>query len=201
MTLPLVKVPFLLASLYYFNRILISPETPQKEERVKTTWHDSYAPKVFPWTVRNGKYPNLHLTSQFLLGAVIATLFGHLRVECFRTLGRHFTFEMSLRRKHELITHGPYSVVRHPSYTTGIIAFFGMSLVIANSGSWLLSSGWLNVWQGKTMAGVWVFFVAYAVFTTVVRAQKEDDMLSEHFGNNWEAYAKKVSCRMIPYIW
>jgi len=150
---------------------------------------------------QNGKYPNLNLTSQFLLGTIIATLFGHLRVECFRTLGRHFTFEISLRRGHELITYGPYSVVRHPSYTTGMIAFCGMSLVIANSGSWLLSCGWLDVWQGRIMAGVRAFFIMYAVLTTVVRAQKEDDMLNEHFGKEWEAYAKKVSCRMIPYVW
>ena len=34
-----------------------------------------------------------------------------------RALGRLFRFELAILPGHKLIKHGPYSVVRHPSYT------------------------------------------------------------------------------------
>jgi len=123
MELPLAKVPFLLVTLYYANKMLIPPATPQKQERVKAKWYDSYIiPTVCPWILRaiastsflaeiitilainypsttsvyvlsllslNGQYPTLNLTSQVITGAILAAVFGHLRIECFRPLGRN----------------------------------------------------------------------------------------------------------------
>lgn len=73
-----------------------------------------------------GSADSIRPTSLFFLGAFIITLGGYIRYSCFRALGRLFTFEMSIRDEHELITDGPYSVVRHPSYTGALLTLIGV---------------------------------------------------------------------------
>ena len=73
-----------------------------------------------------GSADSIRPTSLFFLGAFIITLGGYIRYSCFRALGRLFTFEMSIRDEHELITDGPYSVVRHPSYTGALLTLIGI---------------------------------------------------------------------------
>jgi len=45
---------------------------------------------------------------------------------CYRTLGRHFTFQLSIKRNHTLVKDGPYAVVRHPGYTGYLLMVLGM---------------------------------------------------------------------------
>lgn len=45
-----------------------------------------------------------------------------IRKLAYKEMGSQFTFEMSLKKKHRLVTSGVYSWVRHPSYTG--LAFF-----------------------------------------------------------------------------
>jgi len=40
-----------------------------------------------------------------------------------------FTFEMSIRKNHKLITSGPYAIVRHPSYVGVILVASGLMLI------------------------------------------------------------------------
>lgn len=44
-------------------------------------------------------------------------------------MGSMFTFEMSIRKNHELVTSGPYAIVRHPGYTSVMLVVIGMLLV------------------------------------------------------------------------
>ncbi|KAF9644887.1 hypothetical protein BDM02DRAFT_829359, partial [Thelephora ganbajun] len=39
-----------------------------------------------------------------------------LRLFSFRTLGRHFTYQLAILPSHKLVTTGPYAYIRHPSY-------------------------------------------------------------------------------------
>ena len=65
-------------------------------------------------------------TPLFFLGTFMAGLGGYIRYSCYRALGKLFTFEMSIRNGHQLITDGPYSVVRHPAYTGVILTMIGI---------------------------------------------------------------------------
>ena len=78
--------------------------------------------------VFSGSPDSIRSTPLFFLGAFLAALGGYIRYCCFRALGRLFTFEMSIRDEHELITDGPYGVVRHPSYTGAILTVIGIIL-------------------------------------------------------------------------
>ena len=59
----------------------------------------------------------------------MASVGGLIRYKCYRTLGSMFTFEMSIRKDHILVTSGPYAIVRHPSYTGIILVAIAVSLV------------------------------------------------------------------------
>lgn len=62
----------------------------------------------------------------FVIGTCFAFLGGVMRYICYRTLGRHFTFQLSMQQKHTLVKDGPYSVVRHPGYTAFFLNYTGM---------------------------------------------------------------------------
>jgi len=75
-----------------------------------------------------------------IIGAFMVTVGGLIRLECYRRLGRMFTFEMSIRKEHILVTSGPYGVVRHPGYTGALLAIGGMLLLHASEVSFVLTT-------------------------------------------------------------
>ncbi|MGH2450171.1 MAG: methyltransferase family protein [Candidatus Limnocylindria bacterium] len=56
------------------------------------------------------------------------------------TLGRHFDMEVEVHGGHEVITSGPYAIVRHPVYSGLALQFLGACLA---TGNWLLVLGTL----------------------------------------------------------
>lgn len=89
------------------------------------------------------------ITPAFLGGAMLVIAGALIRIACFKYLGRHFTFELSLRDKHMLITDGPYAIVRHPSYTGNTMMVIGLALGLLGHGSWAAGVGLWNTWFGK----------------------------------------------------
>jgi protein-S-isoprenylcysteine O-methyltransferase Ste14 len=91
---------------------------------------------VLSTLVRGRGSDRIQLSPLFLFGTLLTGLGGYIRYRCYRALGRLFTFEMSIRSDHKLITDGPYSIVRHPGYTgilftiTGIICWHASSVSI-----------------------------------------------------------------------
>ncbi|KAF9238462.1 hypothetical protein BU15DRAFT_62440 [Melanogaster broomeanus] len=80
------------------------------------------------------------LNPAFLAGSILNIAGGLLRIHCYRVLGRMFTFELSIRKDHKLVTSGPYSVVRHPvtraSFAWCLEDYFAVSLI--TRGSWFV---------------------------------------------------------------
>lgn len=82
--------------------------------------------------------PALTVPSSLLIAGTLAVLCGSvIRLVCFRTLGPLFTFELTISPAHSLVTHGPYAIVRHPSYTGIYLTLLGSSAVALAPGSWL----------------------------------------------------------------
>ncbi|KAI0747209.1 hypothetical protein C8Q80DRAFT_827657 [Daedaleopsis nitida] len=90
--------------------------------------------KFYPPSGDGSSYP-LRLTYTSLIGCCFGILGGFIRVWCHRTLGPFFTWELALRDEHKLITQGPYSIVRHPSYTGWILLTTGNFLLLYSRGS------------------------------------------------------------------
>lgn len=114
-----------------------------------------------------------------------------------------FTFELSLRKDHQLITSGPYSVVRHPSYTGGALALLGALSCYTSPGSWFIECSGLfpSSWTGSVVLSCWLIAILIAWLVVSPRLKKEDAMLKKQFGSQWDTWAANVPYRLIPGVY
>ena len=96
-------------------------------------------------------------------------------------MGKRYTYSIIVYREHEIMSNGPYNIIRHPG-------MFGMLL---NLGS---TYAWLNHWWG------WSVF-ALCVRDTYVQIVDEEKTLIELLGDKYKSYQKKVPSRIIPFVW
>jgi protein-S-isoprenylcysteine O-methyltransferase Ste14 len=144
------------------------------------------------------------------LGTFIAIAGGLLRLRAYRELGRFFTFEISILKDHELVTSGPFSVVRHPSYTGLLALLWGSALAVAAPGSWvrgvLVDSA---IRDGVISGPAWMSYaralgIAVALLQLIPtvgafdRTHREDETLKREFGEKWDEWAQKTPYRLIP---
>jgi protein-S-isoprenylcysteine O-methyltransferase Ste14 len=88
-------------------------------------------------------------------------------------------FGAQLYADHNLVTGGPFAIVRHPMY---------LGLVTAALGSLLLYQTWTAL--------------AFAIFAPFVllRARREEQALAAEFGEQWREYCKRVPA-FFPRLW
>ena len=101
---------------------------------------------------------------------------------CFwarRHLGHNWSSEVTLKENHELITSGPYALVRHPIYTGLLFALIGSALARGE-------------WRG--VLGVALIFAALWF-----KLRLEERWMREQFGPAYEAYSRKVAA-LVPYL-
>ena len=137
----------------------------------------------------------INMSLLFLVGCLFAVAGGIIRFACYRELGTLFTFELSIRKDHKLITSGPYAYVRHPSYTGLISLYLGWCLCHLSPGSWLRECSGL----GDTSHALMTIWLMGNVWLLVARTRKEDEMLRKEF-RDWDDWAKRVPYCLIPYI-
>ncbi|KZV70537.1 hypothetical protein PENSPDRAFT_651418 [Peniophora sp. CONT] len=146
--------------------------------------------------------PAVTITPLFLVGVLLVTVGTYVRTRCFNELGRLFTFDLALRDRHELVTTGPYSIVRHPAYPARFVVLLGASICTFGAGSW-----WKETGQGRTVAGelvlaAWAAVIARDIVVLLfVMVPKEEKMLRKAFGKQWLDYAAQTPYKMILGVW
>ena len=120
---------------------------------------------------------------------------------CFREMGKHFTFSATLLEDHKLISSGPYSYVRHPSYTGLSLNVTGLAIWYTAQGSWMrerevykMPLAWLVLAPVITIIPLFISFI-------FLRIPVEDEILRKTFGNEWDEWARNVPSRIIPGIY
>jgi protein-S-isoprenylcysteine O-methyltransferase Ste14 len=115
----------------------------------------------------------------FWLGAAV-TIAGLLFAVWAREhLGSNWSRSVTIKQGHELITTGPYSVVRHPIYTGILTGFLGMAIAISQvRGFVVLVLIFLALWMKLRMEEQWM------------RAQ---------FGETYATYARQTAA-LVPYL-
>ncbi|KAI0365388.1 ICMT-domain-containing protein [Pilatotrama ljubarskyi] len=143
----------------------------------------------------------LTLNRTFLLGLSSLVFGAAVRKACYITLGRHFTFQLALLKEHKLVTAGPYSIVRHPSYTGMIASIGGMLVAQLAPGGWIRESGILETKRGRAVVCAWVLWLSWVLVGMLRRVAKEDAVLRQEFGEQWEEWARKVRYALLPYVY
>ncbi|KAG2144797.1 hypothetical protein BD769DRAFT_1597754 [Suillus cothurnatus] len=141
------------------------------------------------------------ITSPFLFGTLLIVIGGFIRWWCFRTLGRFFTFKLSVRKGHQLVTSGPYAVVRHPSYAGAALLSIGQFILHGSLSSLVRRSGVLNIPVLKAIAVVVLMGRMIVVASLILRIKHEDEAMKSISRAEWENWAKVVKYRLIPAIY
>lgn len=114
-------------------------------------------------------------------GLTLMVLGIAIRIWAIQTLGAFFTPTVRVQHDQQIITHGPYAWVRHPSYLGAYIALAGFPI--------LLHTPWS------------VGFVTCAmIIAYVLRIREEEKTLILHFGRIYKEYQLRTR-RMFPGIW
>jgi protein-S-isoprenylcysteine O-methyltransferase Ste14 len=109
----------------------------------------------------------------FIVGLTIA-------IVAVSTLKRNYLSTLMTRDDHELITHGLYRHVRHPLYFGVLFAIMGVPV------------------YAPSLRGFGVMCVLIPIFLNRIRM--EEAMLTEKFGDAYEAY-RKATRKLIPFVY
>jgi protein-S-isoprenylcysteine O-methyltransferase Ste14 len=94
-------------------------------------------------------------------------------------LGKYWSSNVALKRKHKMITEGPYAYTRHPIYTGGLLMALGVVLLLGNLGAAII-------------------FAAIAT-TLVVKSLQEEEFLTRRFPKAYPAYKTRTKF-LVPFI-
>jgi protein-S-isoprenylcysteine O-methyltransferase Ste14 len=124
----------------------------------------SHGPDADPWRTAVG-------LSLFVLGLGFA-VWARVRI------GRNWGTPMSRKNQPELVTGGPYRLVRHPIYTGILVAAAGTAVAL----------GWL-----------WLTAVVIAGIYFLYSATVEERYLTEQFPDDYPAYQRSTRM-LVPFI-
>lgn len=112
-----------------------------------------------------------------LAGALVTCAGAALAIAARIRLGRWFSGTFGVKRGHELVTGGPYAIVRHPMYTGLIAMVTGAALAWRSGGTMVLA----------------VALVVPFWFHTAI----EEPLFEQHFGDAYREYQRRVP-RLMP---
>jgi protein-S-isoprenylcysteine O-methyltransferase Ste14 len=115
----------------------------------------------------------------FWLGAAVSIAGLLFAVWAREHLGRNWSRSVTIKKDHELITTGPYAIVRHPIYTGILIGFIGMAIAISQ------------------VRGFIVFVLIFVAFWMKFRL--EEQWMRSQFGETYATYARHTAA-LVPYI-
>ncbi|MBI4451199.1 isoprenylcysteine carboxylmethyltransferase family protein [Candidatus Woesearchaeota archaeon] len=148
--------------------------------------------------------PSLTLLFLVLVGSAVAAIIEHfvmkpspsavayagfaamalgyvVRFIAVRTLGRYFTYDVKIQKKHELLQSGIYSSLRHPGYTGIILLWLGAGIAL------------------QSITGVALTLIA-VIPALLYRIRIEEAALRKAFGTKYVAYAAQTK-RLVPGIY
>ena len=124
-------------------------------------------------------YATMHLPSIFRwLALFIYALNLGLFFWCHKSLGQNWSTVLEVKKSHKLIQKGPYKRIRHPMYTH-------FWLLIISQG--LLLNNWIVLIYGVFAWGILYF----------LRVFKEEEMMTEEFGTEYNKYVERTG-RLLP---
>jgi len=137
----------------------------------------------YPIAFSLAKSEHFHLSHEkfwFFLGLGLLVSGSLLRRHCWRLLGQFFTGNVRIQPGQRVIQQGPYRLVRHPSYSGGMLMHIGCGLALTN-------------WMAAL-----VLFVTTGL-GYLYRVQVEERALIKGLGEEYRAYTQRTK-RFVPYV-
>ena len=115
----------------------------------------------------------------FWLGAALTVSGLLFSVWAREHLGSNWSRSVTIKEDHELITTGPYAVVRHPIYTGILTGFLGSVIALSQ------------------VRGVIAFVLVFLVLWLKLRM--EEQWMRSQFGETYATYAHHTAA-LVPYL-
>jgi len=122
-----------------------------------------------------------HRVVIFFIGVTVLISGSLLRRHCWRMLGASFTGDVRANADQEVVTRGAYAILRHPSYTAGILMNTGIGIALGSWGS------------AATLA-----LVSFAVYS--YRIMVEERALLASIGEPYKRFMRTRK-RLIPFMY
>jgi protein-S-isoprenylcysteine O-methyltransferase Ste14 len=114
-------------------------------------------------------------------GAAVTVVGVVLRGWSVRTLGQYFTYIVRVSSDQQVVEAGPYRLIRHPSYTGGLLEGIGIGLS-------------LRYGLGPVLIG------GAMLASYLIRIAVEEKALAEGIGEPYRAYMARTK-RLVPFVW
>lgn len=171
------------------------------EENVINHLHRGICPLSFNVSNSNFDTAEAGLSKQAITGCLISIAGSLFRAWSRLSLGRFFTWEVSIRPGHKLYTRGPYSIVRHPAVTGFIVSQIGLIIFLCASETFMTECVRGRYPGGfKAGMGCMVVYIGVIVAVGAGRTGKEDRLLKREFGREWEEWAGRTRYRVFPGV-
>ena len=115
------------------------------------------------------------------IGIIIFILSGIIMAIGRLQLGKFATGKLSIQQDHVLIDTGLYKYIRHPIYTTGIVGGFFYFMCF-----------------NSLLMGI--FYTAFVLLIFTQRANYEEKILEEEFGEEYTIYKQKTK-KFFPFLY
>lgn len=126
-------------------------------------------------------YPSEVLLMFWVIGLFLLTFGGSLLCLSRFILGHNALLIIAIEKNQELITKGPYSIIRHPIYAGVLLLFLGFTLSFSS-----------------ILGSIFITIPLFIVFRK--RLVLEEQLLTETFGDEYQDYKKKTK-RLVPFIY
>jgi protein-S-isoprenylcysteine O-methyltransferase Ste14 len=124
---------------------------------------------------------NLEINSASrLVFFLLFIIFSVIQILSFKSLGNYYSTDIMLYKNHKLIKTGIYKFIRHPQYFSQILADMFVGIALLSMPVVLLT-------------------LLCTLPLLILRAKKEEEMLSAHFTSEFNDYKKK-SGFFIPFL-
>ena len=121
-----------------------------------------------------------HRIGVFAAGLALALLGFGISVWARLTLGANWSGRVTIKDDHQLITSGPYKLIRHPIYTGIITAVLGSAIAL------------------DKLQGLLSFVIVLVIYLRKLRIEERALLL--HFNDAYEQY-KRRSYALFPYLY
>jgi protein-S-isoprenylcysteine O-methyltransferase Ste14 len=113
------------------------------------------------------------------IGLAMYLIFSWVQIWAFKSLGENYSQDILIKKNHQLVTKGPFRIIRHPQYVSQILIDIGAA--------------------AATLSYVVAPIAVLQIPFILLRASAEDKLLAKHFGDEFSSYKEK-SGFVLPFI-
>ncbi|MCB9166394.1 MAG: isoprenylcysteine carboxylmethyltransferase family protein [Flavobacteriales bacterium] len=114
-----------------------------------------------------------------MIALAIAVAGGFVACWSRYVLGRNWSLTVQRKQGHQLVQHGPYSIIRHPIYTGLLLLFTGNALIVGDYRA--------------------ILAVVIVLLSFRLKIRNEETLMAATFGAEYDTYRRRTKA-LVPFL-